>query len=91
MRGLCIKQIKDSVALKKKKKTHFVSPSFISYEAGTSPDWDGDTKVCLFKFCQKKTLFFVGYPAILTLRAMKRQTFQCPFKYYISQYILSTR
>ena len=36
-------------------------------------DWDGDTKVCLFKFCQKKTLFF-GYPAIMALRAMKRQT-----------------
>ena len=50
-----------------------MSPSFTSYQAGTSPDWDGDTKVCLFKYCQKKTLFFVGYPAILALRAMKRQ------------------
>ena len=48
--------------------------SFTLYEGGTSPDWDGDTKVCLFKFCQKKTLLFVGYPAILALRAMKRQT-----------------
>ena len=50
-----------------------MSPSFTSHEAGTSTDWDGDTKVCLFKYCQKKTLFFVGYPAILALRAMKRQ------------------
>ena len=51
-----------------------MSPSFTSYEAGTSPDWDGDTKVCLFKYCQKRhRFFFVGYPAILVLRAMKRQ------------------
>ena len=52
-----------------------MSLSITSYEAGKSPDWDGDTKVCLFKFCNKKTLFFVGYPAILALRAMKMQTF----------------
>ena len=30
-------------------------------------------KCVFFKYCQKKTLFFVGYPAILTSRAMKRQ------------------
>ena len=30
-----------------------MSPSSTTYEAGTSPDWDGDTKVCLFKYCQK--------------------------------------
>ena len=46
-------------------------PSFTIYEAGTSLDWDGDTKVCLFKFCIKNTLYFVGYPAILALRVMK--------------------
>ena len=28
----------------------FVSPNFTIYEAGTSFDWDGDTKVCPFKF-----------------------------------------
>ena len=50
-----------------------LSPSFTSYEAGTSPDWDGDTKVCLFKYCQKRHCFFVGCPAVLALRAMKRQ------------------
>ena len=51
-----------------------MSPSFTSYEAGTSPDWDGDTKVS-FLILPKKTLFFVGYPSIMALRAMKRQTF----------------
>ena len=50
-----------------------MSPSLTSHEAGTFPDWDGDTKVCLFKYCQKRHFFFVGYPAILALRAMKRQ------------------
>ena len=49
-----------------------MSPSFVIHEAGTSLNWDGDMKVCLFKYCQKR-LFFVGYPAILALRAMKRQ------------------
>ena len=29
----------------------FVSPSFTVYEAGTSLDWGGDMKVCLFKCC----------------------------------------
>ena len=35
-------------------------PSFTSYEAGTSPDWNGDTKVCLFKFCHKIHCFLLG-------------------------------
>ena len=79
----------------------FVSTSFTSYEAGTSPYLDGDTKECLFKFCQ---VFFLGYPTILTLRAMKRQTAKSAldlprskvgvpyndFKHCINQYILST-
>ena len=30
----------------------FVSPSFVLYEAGTSLNWDGDTKVWLSKYCQ---------------------------------------
>ena len=38
----------------------FVSPSFTSHEAGTSLDWDGDTKVCLFKYCQKRHCFLLG-------------------------------
>ena len=52
----------------------FVSPSVAIYEAGTSLDWDGDTKICLLKFCQKRNDSFVEYPAILALGAMKRQT-----------------
>ena len=39
-----LKQIKVFIACK---YIVFVSPSFTSYEAGTSPDWDGDTKECL--------------------------------------------
>ena len=50
-----LEQIKDSIASKFSfYRLTFVSPSFTLYEAGTSPDWDGDTKVCLFKFCQKR-------------------------------------
>ena len=46
-----LEQIKDSIASKYCfYRLTFVSPSFTSYEAGTSPDWDGDTVVCLFKF-----------------------------------------
>ena len=48
-------------------------PCFTAYEAGTSIDWDGDTKV-FFNFDNKKFLFFFGYPAILALGAMKKQT-----------------
>ena len=29
--------------------TAFMHPNFTVHEAGTSLDWDGDTKVCLFK------------------------------------------
>ena len=32
-------------------------PSFSTYEAGTSPDWDGDMKMCLFIYCQKRHCF----------------------------------
>ena len=58
----------------------FVSPSFTIYDAGTSFDWDGDTKVCLFTFCnkkkhpKKKPLFFVGCSAIMGLGVMKGKT-----------------
>ena len=37
-----------------------MSPSLTSYEAGTSSDWDSDTKVCLFKYCQKRHCFLLG-------------------------------
>ena len=30
----------------------FMSPSFVIYEARTSLNWDGNTKVCLFKYCK---------------------------------------
>ena len=39
-----LEEIKNSPA--SKYRLTFVSPSFTSYEAGTSPDWDGDTKTC---------------------------------------------
>ena len=74
------------------------------YEAGTSLDWDGDTKVS-FLYLPIKT-FFVGYSAILALGAMKRQTLlpSLPwicliwrlmypiliFKQHINQYIFCT-
>ena len=51
-----------------------MSPSFTVYEAGTFLDRDGDTKVCLFFILPIMTLLFVGDPAMLPLRAMKRQT-----------------
>ena len=47
-----------------------MSPVFTVRETGASLDWDGDTKVCLFKLCQ----FYVGYPAMLASVVMKRQT-----------------
>ena len=48
-----LEQIKDSVASKYIffYRLTFVSPYFTAYEAGTPLDWDGDTKVCLFKHC----------------------------------------
>ena len=57
-----LEQIKDSNASKYIVfyRLTIVSPSFTSYEAGTSPDWDGDTKVCLFKYCQKIHCFLLG-------------------------------
>ena len=44
-----LEQIKYSIASKYIVFTlTFVSPSFTPYDARISPDWDGDTKVCLF-------------------------------------------
>ena len=43
----------------------FVSPGFTIYEPGTSCDWDGDTKVYLLFCLLIKTLFLVGYTAML--------------------------
>ena len=50
---IALEQIKDSIASKYIIFTlTFVSPCFAVYEAGSSLDRDGDTKVCLFKCCQ---------------------------------------
>ena len=79
-------------------------PSFTLYEAGTSPDWDGDTRVCLFKFCQKR-LSFLWVPShlikgnekadfaaksALDLPRIKVGVPYTDFKHLISQYIFST-
>ena len=61
-----LEQIKESFA----SYTLFLQTHFTSYEAGTSPDCDGDTKVCLFKYCQKRHCFLLGTQPS---RAMKRQ------------------
>ena len=82
-----------------------MSPSFTSHEAGTSPEWDGDTKVCLFKYCQKDS-FFCWVPShtgikgnekadsaaksALDLPRAKVGVPYTDFKYLISQYIFST-
>ena len=83
----------------------FVSPSFTSYEAGTSPDWDGDTKVCLFKYCQKRHCFLwvpshTGIKGNEKADSAAKSAVELPhakvgvpytdFKYLISQYIFST-
>ena len=68
-------------------------------------EWDGDTKVCLFKFSNKE-IIFLGYPVMLVSEVMKRQILlPCllwilspvkvgwafgDLKHHISQYILST-
>ena len=97
-------------ALEEKKKSFyrltFVYPSFTIYKAGTSLDWDDDTKICLFKLCQKRRYLFVGFlAAILELWVMKGQillssALDLPhakagvpyndFKHCINQYIIST-
>ena len=83
----------------------FVSPSFTSHEAGTSPDWDGDTKVCLFKYCQNRHCF-CWVPSHTGIRGnekadsaaksaldLPRDKVGVPyndFKHCINQYIFST-
>ena len=54
-----------------------MSSSFTIYEAGTSLDWDGDTKVSLYIF-DTKDIIFVGYLAILVLEVTKRQSCLMP-------------
>ena len=75
-----------------------MSPSFTSHEAGTSPDWDGDTKVCLFKYnvLPKKTVF-CWVPSHTGIRGNEKadsaakSALDLPrAKYLISQYIFST-
>ena len=75
----------------------FVSPSFTSYEAGTSPDWDGDTKVCLLKYCQKRHTGIKGNEkensAAKSALDLPRANVGVPytdFKHLISHYIFST-
>ena len=46
-----LEQIKDSIASKYMFRLTFLSLSFTIYKAGTSLDWDDDTKAWLFKFC----------------------------------------
>ena len=41
-------------------KSYALSPNFTVCEAGTSLDWDGDTKVCHFTFCRIKTVLYIG-------------------------------
>ena len=51
-----LEQIKDSVVSKYIIFTDSLSClqalQYMKLDVGTSLDWDGDTKVCLFKFCQ---------------------------------------
>ena len=69
----------------------FVSPSFTSYEAGTSPDWDGDTKVCLFKYCQKSNeKADSAAKSALDLPRTKVGVPYNDFKHCINQYIFNT-
>ena len=52
----------------------FVSASFVIYEAGTSLNWDGDTKMWEFFNIANKDIIFcwvpshVGFKGILTVR-----------------------
>ena len=94
-------QIKDSIALK-----YFVFTDSLScLQAGTSPDWDGDTKVCLFKYCQKRHCFCwvpshtgikgnekadSAAKSALDLHRAKVGVPYTDFKHLISQYIFST-
>ena len=82
-----------------------MSPSFVIYEAGTSLNRNGDTKLCLFKYCQKD-MDFCWVPshtgikgnrkadtATKTAWDLPRAKVSVPntdFKHLISQYIFST-
>ena len=75
-----------------------MSPSFTSYEAGTSPDWDGDTKVCLFKYCHGFTdIVFCWVPSHTGIKGNEKadiaakSALDLPHaKVLIGQYIFST-
>ena len=78
-----------------------MSPSFTSYEAGTSPDWDGDTK----SFA-KKDIVFCWVPSHTGIKGNEKTDFAAKsaldlprtkvgvpsndFKHCINQYIVST-
>ena len=80
-----------------------MSLSFTTYEAGTSPDWDGDTKVCPFKYCQIRHSWVPSHTAIkgnekadsaaksaLDLPRAKVGVPSNDVKHCINQYIFST-
>ena len=75
-----------------------MSPSITSYEAGTSPDWDGDTKLSLFKYCWVPSHTGIrgnekadsAAKSALDLPRAKVGVPYTDFKYLISQYIFST-
>ena len=52
-----------------------MSPGFTIYEAGTSLDWDGDTKVflVLFNFANNDIILCWVHPPMFVLGVMKRQ------------------
>ena len=97
-----LEQISDSIASKYIVfyRLTFVSPSFTSYEAGTSPYWDGDTN------SSKKDIVFCWVPSHTGIKGnekadsaaksaldLPRATVGVPntdFKHLISQYIFST-
>ena len=83
----------------------FLSPSFTVYDARTCLDWDGDTKVCLFKFANKDIIFgwllsHIGISGNENADSAAKSALDLPhvkvgvsytyFKQHINQNILST-
>ena len=82
-----------------------MSPGFTIYEAGTSLAWDGDTKICLFKFFQQKH-YCLWVPSHIGLKGNENTDFAAKsalelprakigvshddFKHKINKYFLST-
>ena len=83
----------------------FVSPTFVTYEAGTSLNWDGDTKVVFLNIANKDIIFgwlpsHVGIKVNKKADSAAKSALDLPhaqvgvpytdFKHLISQYIFST-